>query len=196
MENEPESKTLKYEPQSIDFGCLSSGKGASATIKVYGGPGKVTVRSDQLKPSPMTFESGDKLIEITLLPGTSGELIWDEFVLQTDTEECLVPVTARWVEKAAEATPEQSIELAVAPIKASERSSKEERTFKGKSCSLCGRNFGYNIDSGSWERCTCSWYQKAWNIGSHSYKELRYGAKDIPSYLQELWRVILGKEKW
>jgi hypothetical protein len=54
----------------------------------------------------------------------------------------------------------------------------------------------YNIDSGSWERCTCSWYQKVWNIGSHSYKELHYSVKDIPSYLQELWRVILGKEKW
>jgi hypothetical protein len=196
LENEPESKILKSEPQSIDFGSLIPGKGASVTFNVHGGPGKVSIRSDQLKASPATFENGDNILEITLLPGVSGELIWDEFILQTNNEACRVPVTARWTERTAETALEQNIEPAIAPTEELGRSSKEERTFIGKSCSLCGRNFGYNVDSGSWERCTCTWYQMVRNMSSRIIKDLRYGAKDIPSYLQELWRVILGKEKW
>lgn len=198
MENEPESKAslLKSEPQSIDFGSLNPGKGASVTLNVHGGPGKVSVRSDQLKVSLATFEYGDNILEITLLAGVSGELIWDEIILQMDNQELRVPVTARWLEHAVETPISETIEAVVAQRPEAARISKEERTFRGKSCSLCDRNFGYNIDSSSWERCTCTWYQMVGNMSSRIVKELRYGAKDLPSYLRELWRVIRGKEKW
>ena len=198
MENEPKSKAslLKSEPQSIDFGSLSPGKGASVTVNIHGGPGKVSVRSDQLKVSPSQWQEEENALEISLLAGVSGELIWDEIILQTDTQELRVPVTARWTEHTTEITLEPNIETTVAPPEKAGRSSEEDRTFRGKSCSLCRRNFGYNIDSGSWERCTCTWYQMVGNMSSRIVRELRYGAKDLPSYLQELWRVILGKEKW
>ena len=198
MENESKAKTsvLEFEPQSIDFGSLGPGQGATVTLDVHGGPGKVSVNSDQLNVSLTSFEYGDNKLEIALLGGSSGELIWDEIILQTDTSEFRVPVTARWTEQTTEISLEQNIETIVAHPQETKRSSKEERTFSGKSCSLCGRNFGYNIDSGSWERCTCTWYQMVVNMSSRIVRELRYGAKDIPSYLEELWRVLLGKEKW
>jgi hypothetical protein len=198
LEDEPKQKEslLISKPQNIDFGNLHPGMGASATLNIHGGPGRVSVRNDKLKVSLATFEKGDTILEITLLPGNSGELIWDEFILEINTGEWRVPVTARWTEQTAETTLERNIETTITITEKPRLNSKEERTFKGKSCSLCGRNFGYNIDSRSWERCTCSWYQKVGNISSHTYKELRYGVKDIPSYLQELWRIIMGKEKW
>ena len=194
---EPKVLVLRTEPQSIDFGDLSPGEVASATINVYGGPGNVSVRSDQLKVSPQQWQEEQSSLEITLLGGSTGELIWDELILQSDNQELKVPVTARWMARTVETPTSGTIAPRVMSQPQEARvASKEERTFRGKSCSLCGRNFGYNIDSGSWEQCTCSWYQKVRNISLHTYKELRYGAKDIPSYLQELWRVLLGKEKW
>jgi|GEM_PF-4122051 len=196
MGNTPESKILKLEPTSIDFGNLSSGMGASAAINIKNCPSKISVHNDQLKASLITFANGDNTIEITLLPGTAGGLIWDELIIQKDSEEFRVPITARWIENTTEVTPRQSIEASTTSIKVPSQCFEEERTFKGKSCPLCNRNFPYNVVSGSWERCTCSWYQKIWNIGSYSYKELRYGVKEIPSYIKELWRIILDKEKW
>ncbi len=198
MEDKSKSKAslLKSEPQSIDFGSLSPGQGASATLNVYGGPGKVSVRSDQLKVSPLQWQEEESTLEITLLGGSSGELIWDEVALQADNQELRVPVTARWMEYTVETLMSEDIEVTVAHPQEAGRNSREERTFRGKSCSLCGRNFGYNIDSGSWERCTCTWYKMVGNMSSRIVRELRYGAKDLPSYLQELWRIVLGKEKW
>jgi len=197
LENEPKSKAplLICEPQSIDFGSLNPGKGSSVTINIHGGPGKVSVRNDQLKVSSSQWQEEENALEISLLAGASGELIWDEIILQTDTGEFRVPVTARWTELSTEATHEQNIETTVAPPEEVGRNSEENRTFMGKSCSLCGRNFGYNIDTGSWERCKCTWYQMVGNMSSRTVRELRYGAKDIPHYLQELWSVILGKQK-
>ncbi len=197
MESERVSRTslLRYEPQGIDFGDISPGKGASATLNVHGGPGKVSVRSDQIKALPTTFECGNNVLEITLLAGVSGELIWDEIILETDTQDYKVPVTARWIEQTTETTLEPSTEAALALPKESVKSLREERTFKAKSCSLCGKNFGYSIDSGSWEQCTCTKYEMVKNMSSRIVRELRYGAKDLPSYLQELWNFILGREK-
>ncbi len=198
MENEDKvnASLLTCEPQSIDFGSLNPGQGVSVTLRVRGGPGKVSVRSDQLNVSPLQWQEQENALEVTLLGGSSGELIWDEVALQTDTQELRVPVTARWTEHKAEVPVVENTETAVAQPQQVVRSSEEVRTFKGRSCSLCSRNFGYNVDSGSWERCTCTWYQMVGNMSSRIVRELRYGAKDLPSYLQELWRVILGKEKW
>lgn len=198
MENDAESKVLllRADPQSIDFGNLSPGQGASFTLKVQGGPGKVSVRSDQLKVSPLQWQEEASTLEITLSGCSPGELIWDEVALQMDNQELRVPVTARWLEHAVETPISEPIEAVVAQRPGAARISKEERTFRGKSCSLCGRNFGYDIDSGAWEQCRCTRYQMVVNMSSRIVRELRYGAKDLPSYLQELWRVILGKEKW
>ena len=198
MENDPEANSsgLDIEPQSIDFGSLNPGQGATVMLNVHGGPGKVSVRSDQLKVSPLQWQEKQSNLEVTLLGGSSGELIWDVVALQMNNQEFIVPVTARWIEHVCETPISETLEAVTAQLPEVTRILKEERTFKGKSCSLCGRNFGYNIDSGSWEQCTCSWYQMVINMSSRIIKGLRYGVKDLPSYLRELWDVILGKEKW
>jgi hypothetical protein len=193
---EVKSSNLDIEPSSIDFGSLSPGQGATITINIHGGPGNVSVHSDQLKVSPLQWDEDQSNLDVTLMGGSSGELLWDEVALQINNQKYIVPVTARWKEQLGETQISYTPEAIEAQIPKATNHSKDDRTFRGKSCSFCGRNFSYNIDCGSWEQCTCSWYQKVWNISSHTYKELRYGVKDIPTYLQELWRVLLGKEKW
>lgn len=198
MEREPESKTsvLVFEPQSFDFGILSSGQEATATLKVHGGSGSVNFSSDHFKIAPTSFTPEGNDIEITILGGSSGELIWDDIVLKTDAQEIRIPVTARWgvrelekpVHTATESPVIQEAEPRVRP--------KEKRTYKGRACLRCGKNFAYDIDSMSWEECTCNWYQLTRNLSERVYRDLRFGVKEFPSYVQEIWRIIMGKEKW
>ena len=197
MENEPKSKTsfLEIKPLSIDYGCLSPGQQATAMLNVSGGPGKVSFSSSQLSVSPTSFECGDQKLEITLMGGVFGELIWEEIILETDTQEIRVPITARWIKITTPASISENSESLVPKHKEGTQTSEEHRTFKGKSCSLCGRNFSYYSNSGTWEQCKCNWYQMAINIGKRIIIDLRSGAKEIPSYLEETWRMVLGKEK-
>ena len=134
-------------------------------------------------------------LEITLMGGVFGELIWEEIILETDTQEIRVPITARWIKITAPASISENSESLVPKHKEGTQTSEEHRTFKGKSCSLCGRNFSYDSNNGTWEQCKCNWYQMAINIGKRIIIDLRSGAKEIPSYLEETWRMVLGKEK-
>jgi len=197
--DEAESKEgLTVTPQSIDFGSLTQGQGATAKLEVLGGPGSVTALSDYLKVSPGSFTSDSSDIEVRLLGGSEGELVWDDIVLKTDSQEIRVSVTARWELPELERTVDMGTRTAITqpaetttPLKVD-----VERTFKGRACSRCGRNFAYDTGSMSWEQCTCSWYEVIWNIGVRIYRDLRYGARELPSYVQEIWRIIIGKEKW
>lgn len=67
------SKTnpLVVKPQSIDFGSLSHGRGATVMLSVHGGPGNVTFPSDHFKVVPTSFAPEGDDIEITLLGGSS-----------------------------------------------------------------------------------------------------------------------------
>jgi len=94
--DEAESKEgLTVTPQSIDFGSLTQGQGATAKLEVRGGPGSVTALSDYLKVSPGSFTSDSSDIEVRLLGGSEGELVWDDIVLKTDSQEIRVSVTAQ-----------------------------------------------------------------------------------------------------
>jgi len=190
------TNSLVVKPQSIDFGSLSHGQGATVMLNVRGGPGNVTFSSDHFKVAPTSFapEGGD--IEITLLGGSSGELIWDDIVLQTDVQEIRIPVTARWEVRELERPVDTAAEATVIQRTEAEAPPKEKRTFKGRACSRCGKNFAYDTNSMSWEECTCNWYQVIRNMSMRIFKDLRYGAKELPTYLQEMWHIILGKEKW
>lgn len=198
MDETKSNEDLTVTPQSIDFGRLSHGQGAAATLNVRGGPGSITALSDHLKISPTSFspEGGD--IEVTLLSGSSGELVWDDIILKTDAQEITIPVTARWGLPEVEGSVDMGARVAIAQYAETKMPSKveKERTFKGRACSRCGRNFAYDTNSMSWEECTCNWYQVIRNMSVRIYKDLRYGIKDFPAYVQEIWRIILGKEKW
>jgi len=203
-----EANPLVVKPESIDFGSLSHGQGATVTLSVLGGPGNITFTSDHFKVAPTSFapESGD--IEITLLDGSSGELIWDEIVLQTDAQEIRVPVTARWevreLERLVDTTPQIPVTdrpvdtTAQAPVIQRTKAkaySKDQRTFKGRACSRCGKNFAYDENAGAWEQCSCNWYQMLVNMATHLIADLRLGIKYLPSAFRETWHVLLGKEK-
>lgn len=191
-----ETNLLIVKPQSINFGSLSHGQGATVTLNVRGGPGNVAFSSDHFKVAPTRFtpEGGD--IEITLLSGSSGELVWDDIVLQTDVQEIRVPVTARWGVRELERPVDTAAEAAVIQRTEVKTHLKDERTFKGRACSRCGRNFAYDTNTRAWEQCSCNWYQMLVNIGTHLITELRAGIKYLPSAFRETWYVLLGKEKW
>lgn len=197
MENELEhdASSLEIEPQSIDYGCLTSGQEVTAELNVSGGPGKVSVGCDQVIISPTSFDQGEHTLKITLLGGRSGELICDEITLTTDAQELKVPVTARWANIIVQTPSSENIESATPHPSEKVQNSGEHRTFIGKSCALCGKNFCYYSNSGTWEQCNCNVAQKTINITRRIIIDLRMGAKEIPSYLEETWRLILGKER-
>jgi hypothetical protein len=198
LEREPESKTsvLEFKPKNFDFGILNSGQEATTTLKVRGSSGRINFTSDHFKVDPTSFAVEGSDIKITILGGSSGELIWDDIVLKTDTQEIRISVTARWgvrelekpVHTATESPIIQEAEPKVRP--------KEKRTYKGRACLRCGKNFAYDINSMLWEECTCNWYQVTRNLSLRIYRDLRLGIKEFPSWIQEIWRIITGKEKW
>ena len=192
------SKTdsLVVKPQSIDFGSLSHGQGATVTLNVRGGPGNITFFGDHFEVAPTSFTHEGSDIKITLLGGSSGELIWDEIVLQTDVQEIKVPITARWEVPELERPVDTAAEAPVMKETVVKVYSKDKRTFKGRACSRCGKNFAYDINSMLWEECTCKWYQVIRNMSVRNFRDLRDGVKELPLYVQEIWRILLGKEKW
>ena len=180
---------MKSEPENVDFGCLKPGEGGNITLKVCGGPADVLTHTDQLQIVTPNFGAEGCEVQVTLLPGSAGDLIWDNVILRGDNDEVSILVTARWEEQEViEATPIPLTQQTVPEVH-------EERRWKGRRCSRCGKNFAY-LDSGEWEQCDCTWYEVGINVSSSIIRDLRHGIKELPSYCQELWRVILGKEKW
>jgi len=205
IENTPKQPLLKSEPENVDFGCLKPGEGGNVALRVSGGPGDVLVHCNQLKVMPSNFDSEDTDIQVTLLASPGGELIWDNIVLKGQGGEIAVLVTARWegfapepvVIKPLEITPvvaaEQTSIVSGTPITSSERPWEDR---KGRRCSHCHKNFAYDASVHEWEECRCNWLQMLVNMGTLITKELRLGIKEFPSYMKELWNVVLGKEKW
>lgn len=89
-------KPLTVEPQSIDFGYLRPGEEANATLKVSGGPVKITVRNSKLKVTLLNPGAGNTLVKVMLSAGSAGESLQDNILLQGHRGELEVPVAARW----------------------------------------------------------------------------------------------------
>ncbi|OGO20909.1 MAG: hypothetical protein A2144_04430 [Chloroflexi bacterium RBG_16_50_9] len=195
--------SLKVESDYIDFGCLKPGEGGTMALRVSGGPGDVLVNCDQLKVMPSSFGSDDAEIQVTLLASLGGELVWDNIVLKGQSDEVAVLVTARWEGFAVpEAVPNKPLTL-IPPVTTNEAPTiigtpilSSERPWTGRRCSRCYKNFAYDASVHDWEQCKCNWLQMLINIGTQIIRELRLGIKEFPSYIQELWNVVLGKEKW
>lgn len=193
---------LKVESDYIDYGCLKPSEGGSAALRVSGGPGEILVHCAQLEVTPSNFGSENTELHVVLLPSPGGELVWDNIVLKGQGSEIAVLVTARWEGFAPDpmASKPPPIAPAVPVIRAStldETSiSSSERPWLGRRCSRCNKNFAYDASVHEWEECRCNWLQMLVNMVTHITKELRSGIKEFPSYMQELWNVVLGKEKW
>lgn len=183
--------TLKTEPESIDFGCLKAGEERDLILKVTGGPGRVTVNNDQLKVFPSIFGRENSEINIKIVNGFPGELIWDNVILQNEEREISVPILGRW-----ELTQIVIEGPSLVPPIQIKNTGDIIRSFKGKACSHCGRNFSYDSNSDKWEQCSCPRYKMIFNISLRIVRELRVGIKDFPTYVQEMWNIILGKQKW
>jgi hypothetical protein len=199
MENEPEPKTLKYEPQSIDFGCLIPGKGASATINVYGGPGKVSIRNDQLRASPSIFENKDSEIEITLSAGIPGELIWDEIILRTETQEVNVPVIARWELLPALDTPATDLTTESPAVKVDEISASSgnqgsafTRQWVGRKCPRCHKNLFYDLKIHGWEQCRCDYSSHTKEGLGNLHTKGKYATKDTSTRIVTIVLIIIA----
>ena len=199
-------------PLAIDFGCLKPNDGATATLRVTGGPGQVIVHSDRLKVTPISFGSESTELQLTLLGGSVGELIWDDILLQGDTVELRVLVTARWegvIEPRPKLEPlpvgepmppkplseEKEKEIQETEPEVSE-SEIEKRTFRGRTCRWCGKNIRYDSDSQSWKPCkTCRGARIPISVLLRISKEFYLGLKEVRSSMAEIWDTLLGKEE-
>jgi len=92
-------KPLTVEPKSIDFGCLKFGEGASATLQASGEPIVKVIAGNRLKVSLLKSGPAKTLVKIQLSSGAGGESISEEIVLQGNTGEARVTITARWEEE-------------------------------------------------------------------------------------------------
>ena len=210
--NEDVLKTKKIEPESIDFGCLKPRNGANATLKLSGGPGQVIVHSDRLRVTPISFGSESTELQLTLLGGDMGELIWDDILLRGDAGELKVLVTGWW-EEVIEPSSLESEPVSVPepmPLKPlSEVAQKEtqeteprirgngteERIFKGRACRWCGRNIRYDTNSHSWRRChNCRGAGIVVSIILRMSKETYGGVKELRRAIVEIWEVLIGKQ--
>ena len=103
---------LQASVANLDFGTLRSGQGAVLELDVQGGPGQVSVESDQLQVTPPQFGAGPTRLRVTVRPLTSG-LLWTSLKLMTAGETLEVPVTAQWQ---ATAAPSPLVQPAVSPV--------------------------------------------------------------------------------
>lgn len=210
--------SLSVEPQGIDFGNLKPGDGANATLRVSGGPGQVIVHSDRLRVTPISFGSESTELQLTLLSGSVGELIWDDILLQGDAAELKVLVTARWEEVIGpkpepKPMPQPEPEPVPEPIpvkplpveKDKERQKAKaglsrnkigERTFKGRACPWCGKNIRYDTNSQSWKPCgTCKGARIVVSVILRISREFYLGARELGPSVREIWGILVGKEK-
>lgn len=92
-------KPLTVEPRFIDFGCLKFGEGASATLQANGEPVVEVKAGNRLKITLLKSGPAKTLVKLQLSSGAGGESIREEVVLQGNTGEVRVTVTARWEEE-------------------------------------------------------------------------------------------------
>ncbi len=222
QENKKINCNLLVSPINLDFGCLMPNQAATMKLHLSGGPGQIEFSKDHFSVKPQCFPSDETEIEICIASGSNGELIWDEITVKTDTQELTVPVTARWgISQAGEVeditndisikdivsslsgkespipiqeNPTDNNELYDSQFSTIQPDPMEPRQYCGRICSRCGKNFSYDVSTMSWEECHCSWYEVVLNLSRRTYKDLRFGVKEIPSYLQEIWQLLLGKE--
>jgi hypothetical protein len=202
---------LRAEPQGIDFGNLKPGHGASAALKVAGGPGQVMVHSDRLIVTPVSFGLESTELQLTLIAGSAGELMWDDVLLQGNAGELKVLVTARW-EELSTSTPEPEPVSVPQPMPAKplppvqgekeqkpkpelNEDDRKKRTFKGKTCRWCGRNIHYDTNSRSWKACkTCQGVRIPVGVMLRLSREFYLGTKELRPALTEIWETLIGRE--
>lgn len=200
---------LSVDPQSIDFGSLKPGHGANATLKVSGKAGQVIVQSDRLRVTPASFGAESNELQLMLLGGAAGELLWDDILLQWDAGELKVLVTARWEELTVPRPEPESVPvpkpMRVKQYQKEKESQKIEpelgedgvqgRTFKGRTCRWCGRNIRYDTDSHSWKSCeTCRGARVPIYVILRISREFYLGVKELRPALIEIWETLIGKE--
>jgi hypothetical protein len=199
LKNQPSSASvpLSVEPSAVDFGCLRPGEDASATLRVSGGPVSVVVVNDQLTVSPVSLGAEGGTLQLRLLKGTAGQLVWDCLVLQATDRSLEVPVTAYWHE----ASGEQRAEAATPPVEEcgvdkTDGAFRSERTYKGRSCRYCGSNLRYDASSGIWHECQeCRGMRKVFSLVARFSRELGEGFKESRAILAETWEALKEKEK-
>jgi len=91
----PGSARLQASVTNLDFGILRPSQGATLEFEVQGGPGQVSVESDQIQVTPTQFGVGPTRLRVELRPLMIG-LLWTTLKLVTVGETLEVPVTAQW----------------------------------------------------------------------------------------------------
>lgn len=185
---------FSVEPQSIDFGCLKPGEQMNATLKVRGGPGKIIVHNDRLNVAPSRFGSETTELQVTLLRGSAGELIYDNILVQAESGELKVLVVGWWEEEPMGEDTEPARGKGATEEKEEPRS---ERTFKGRACPWCGKNIRYDIDSGLWKECeNCKGARVIVSVILRISREFWLGTREFASSMVEVWEVLSGKGGW
>ena len=85
-------------PDIIDLGCLEPGISPRATIRIEGGPATATTDNKRIVVTPSEIGEQPTEVEITVMGGLDGELIWDTLHIKGDRGELEIPVICMWGE--------------------------------------------------------------------------------------------------
>lgn len=195
----------------VDFGHLRAHEDAQKTLILLENIDSVASENTKLNFTLSKTNHEEQAVKISVKGAASGEMLWDEAILNGEGTKIRMIILAYWDENDSTDKPGQKVgtktnivEQGVTKptlfieekLKPQESIKKDiSRTFRGRKCETCNKNFNYDETISDWENCNCRWYEKIVNILRNYYREVRSGYREIPSFLKEVWELILGKTK-
>lgn len=192
----------------VDFGHMHTRHDGSRSFVVGSGIEAVVSKNPNIVATLSLTNPEKPKVMLSIGGADSGEILWDEVILKDGETNRQVIVFAYWDDETSE---DNSIDNIDIPDSTSDKERElvsqrityievaheaTPRTFKGRKCETCGKNFKYAAIPSEWEKCTCRWYEKMANLIHYAFRELRSGYKEIPLFLKETWSIIMGKAKW
>lgn len=184
------------EVPAINFGEVEEGETASAAVAIRGGPCHIDCSVDRIKvvPSVLAETSGELMIQVA--PGRAGELLWGHIAFRSESYTQQVAVIARWSGRTGSPSsiPCDTVESLDQRHVVEANAEPPERTFHGRTCRWCGRTFGYDVSTHSWEVCTCSTFDKVRRCTLMFGHEFSGGLRVTVASLGEIWSEIRGRK--
>lgn len=187
-----------------DFGHLNPFQEGQRSLVL---PDKIENITSQNANIILTFPNSnpdDLNVVLTVKGAASGEIIWDEVILTGNNIKICIRVLAYWSDEIRSDNPVQAILTSITENVPNLESIEDKtdlftdissRTYLGHRCNTCDKVFKYDLTKSSWQVCDCNWFMKTFNILRYYYRELRSGYKEIPSYIQSVWNIVIGKER-
>jgi len=216
-------KSITVKPSFIDFGYLKPLISPKATLNLEGGPVTILSSNERIKVVPLEILEETGIIEVNVVGGEEGDLIWDSIEIRGSGVSVMVPVICNWDEGLANVKsdtlrePGEAAEIP-SPVKQGSRvivdetdkpglgsvpevstspiSVSQSRDFIAPVCPICRRNLVYDSNTKSWLRCEKCKSNVVGSLAGLAAEEGSKGIEDLKKTAKDFWEVITGKKPW